>query len=140
MERGAEEKEEGEVLNRFLGDESVSLPDTTSIQLLHVHIELLQSFLFFFRYLYKGILYIFFGIYCTYIRSGLFRSRFFFLIFYWIARSQAIVRNVQYSTFGRYVGNVTFAAKMLSLSEIGNMTRCGHLSGMDGLSTIERVR
>lgn len=36
----------GEVLNRFLGDESVSLPDTICVQLLHVHVELLQPFLF----------------------------------------------------------------------------------------------
>lgn len=41
-----------------LWDESVSLPDTICVQLLHVHVELLPSFLFF-RYLHKGILYIF---------------------------------------------------------------------------------
>lgn len=44
------------------------------------------SLFFFFRYLYKGILYIFLGIYSTYMymRSGLFRSRFLFLIFIFI--------------------------------------------------------
>lgn len=73
-------------MNRFLGDESVSLPDTTSIQLLHVHVELLQSFLFF------GICT---RVYCIF--SSAFTARicdldfsdldFFFLIFCWIARS-----------------------------------------------------
>lgn len=39
----------GEVLNRFTGDESVSLPDTLNC----------CSLFFFFRYLHKGILYMF---------------------------------------------------------------------------------
>lgn len=43
-----------------------------------------------------------------------------------------------YSTFGRYVGNVTFAAKMLSLRdrEYDQMRTFVRY----GLSTIERVR
>lgn len=57
------EKEEGEVLNRFPRDESVSLPDTICVQLLHVHVELLPSF-FFFSVFAQGYIVYFFGIYC----------------------------------------------------------------------------
>lgn len=84
----------GEVLNRFLGDESVSLPDTICVQLLHVHVELLPSFLFSSVFVQGYIVY-FFGIYCTYACDlGFFDLDLFFLIFCWIARSQAAMRNV----------------------------------------------
>lgn len=82
-------------MNRFTGDESVSLPDTICVQLLHVHVELLQSFLFF-RYLHKGTLYIFSAFTVRICDLGFFDLDFFFLIFCWIARSQAAMRNVQY--------------------------------------------
>lgn len=54
----------GEVLNRFLGDESVGLPDTTSYMSTCIYnfcMYMLNccSLFFFFRYLHKGMLYMF---------------------------------------------------------------------------------